>query len=1175
MLTRLISRDPYPPFLRVYLVGIVHLFSVGFSAVTGQALVQLTVESGAATTTCGDVFSSPDPQWGVEVNGTGWVTYPASGGCYQEVPFQQYQATYTCPGDLPATLQVCFRAFEDDGFFCNPITSCNEEVCNDFPIPLPGETVAYSLALPGGGSSAGSVQFTLATLGALSVNDAICDAIDLGVLPPGGTLGDVLVSAYSNTCATNLNEPSPSSEGGSWSNDNGVWFTFTTSAMPGAVIPILASSDPQGLGDPLHTQIAVYESSDGTCAGTLALVDESFTTAAFNTKLVMGCLKPATTYFVLIDGTGLFDPAGETGYFGLAIFDGQSIAGGDTRCEAEDLGVIPEGGSVSVGNNTNVCATSAGDPTVVAGLFGVSRGVWYQFTPPESGNVVVEVTSGEPIPAGFGAIDLELALYHTANNLCNGFRILDTATYQNNGFNESFEIFCLDPEIPYWLLVDGSAIDDAGVFDILISDGGNPPPFISIDTTVCFGQSVSIGGLVYSQTGNYAQAFPLDNGCDSTVFLNLTVQALLEATGMEVSPSTSLVNPNGIATVQISGGGKPYSIIWSNGQTGDTLTGLPAGVYCALVTDTLGCTDTACIEIILELEPIDAVLQGDSLDCSGDQDGELWLTASGGDAPYTVLWTGASTGTTGMDELSVEGNNLVIENLEADIYAVTLTDLNGTTTVINGEVYEPEPLTAQLTEQINPSCYSFCDGSLEVAIEGGTKPYSFLWSDGQQAQTAVSLCAGTYEVTITDKNGCMITLNSILTDPAEFIAEATPLSPITCFGDSDGVANVNTNGTPVSFLWDNGEVEPTAQNLTAGIHTVVVENADGCTDTTQVLIEGPSTALFAEIVETNPVTCPGDADGAIVLQPQGGASGYEIVWESGEVTPGLAAISAGQYSATLTDAYGCTLESMYILEDPAPIEVILDIRDATCAGEKQDGSIRVEEVTGGEAPYQYRLLTPVFADSEIFVGLQPDQYMVDIRDSRGCIASFEGIVLPPEEVLLQMPEKITIQAGEAVQIDIFAFPEDNLHYAWTPADSLSCTDCPEPIASPLTNSRYVLQVLDTVSLCRAVGIVPVEVIWNRDVYIPNIFSPDGDGQNDRFLIFGGSQVKTIHNLAIFSRWGEKVFEGRQLTPGNWDQGWDGTWRGKQVEPGVYVYVATIEFIDGRVEEYGGDVSKIK
>lgn len=1141
----------------------------------GQAVVNLTVTGGNATTTCTDIFSGPDPQWSVNVEGEGWVTYPQNGACYQNPPNLQYEGIFPCPGDLPATIEVCFRAFEDDGFFCSPVTACNEEICQTFPVPAPGASSTHTLSLPAGGASEGQVQFMIETTGALAVNDDICAAIDLGVLPPGGSLGDPGLSAWTNECATNLNEPNPSANGW-WSNDHGVWFTFTTSASPSAVIPLLVTNDPEGLGNNLHTQIAVYESGDGSCTGAFTLIKQAFTTASFDQLLLVECLQPNTTYYVLVDGSGLVDPAAITGYFGLGIYDGEIEEAGDTRCLSQNLGAIPDGGSVSALNQTNQCATGAGDPFIVAGLFGVGQGVWFEFTPPASGNVIIEIESDENFPQGFGAIDPEIALYHTSNNLCDGFRVLDTASYTGGDFFEAMEVECLDPGIPYWVLVDGSAFDDFGVFDIHITDGGNAPPSITIDTIVCFGESVSIGGNLYDATGSYAEAFPLGNGCDSTVFLNLSVQDELIATGVEAAPSSSIVFPNGIATVNVSGGGAPYTYLWTNGMTTDTLTGLSEGTYCVLVTDTLGCSDTACVTIELMLEPVIASLIADSVDCFGDSDGSLLIEATGGDAPYAVDWEALGSGDSGSTSLPVEGGTITLDDLAPDTYSVTLTDLNGTTTVVQGTISEPPLLEVTLDGQQDPSCFGSCDGQLSLSAQGGTPPYDFLWSNGQSVEDLTMACAGIYNLLLTDANGCTASLSATLVNPPEFIATATAVAPVTCFGGSDGSASVTTNGMPLSYAWDNGETTAAATQLTAGFHDVTVVNNDGCADTTGVNVVGPASPLAATIDISSPVSCNGGADGALELTPSGGAgSGYSALWQPGGAGLAISGLSAGSYEVTLTDDYGCTLTESFLLPEPQPIEVELVVSDATCAGNEQDGAIEILQAGGGAGPYLFGLSQGNLGNDSLFTGLTPNAYLVYVLDGLGCLESFPATVAPPPPLALQTSVDVAIRMGESTQLDAFTINDQNVLFSWSPPDSLSCTDCPDPLAFPLRTTGYTVTALDTVSLCSASGFLRVTVSEQRELYFPNVFSPDGDGRNDRFTLYGGPEVRLIKYLQIYNRWGSLVFERTNFLPGNEADGWDGTYRDKSLEPGVYLYFAEVEFLDGIVQKYGGDITLIR
>lgn len=304
----------------------------GFQAFC-QVTVSVTVDTGTSGTTCDDGFfgGPPELHWNVSVAGQTAVTYPAAGICYTNFPNIQYQETFGCPGGLPAALEVCFEPFEDDGASCIEAQSCLESICQNFAIPAIGSSTSYSLTIPNNGTNAswGNVDFTISTSGTFppgSNMDVICDAVNLGTLALGGSIGDASLSNYGNFCALDTGEPEP--WGGN--NDQGVWFQFTTGAANESIITFDANSDPQNLGDDIDLQLALYESSNGACNGTLTLVQDDYQGLglANNEDMTVNCLQPNTTYFLLVDGesTAIINPNGQEGYFGISISSGVSCS---------------------------------------------------------------------------------------------------------------------------------------------------------------------------------------------------------------------------------------------------------------------------------------------------------------------------------------------------------------------------------------------------------------------------------------------------------------------------------------------------------------------------------------------------------------------------------------------------------------------------------------------------------------------------------------------------------------------------------------------------------------------------------------------------------------------------------------------------------------------------------
>jgi large repetitive protein len=451
------------------------IFVLHFTNTFSQVTLQVRINSGnCSATNCTDCCfgNQPDRHWRVSVDGGGYTTYPSAGACFTDPPNTQFSQVYNCPS-YPATIQVCLRAFEDDGTFCVVSQSCLEQNCQNFATPGLGSSLTYNLNVSG--ASTGTVNFTITASGSFpgQGNDQICNAVNLGTINSGSSIGNASLSNYNNFCATNTGDPTPS-----WSNEQGVWFQFTTGSNPTSVMEFDLNNDPQSAGDQIDLQVALYESSNGTCSGALTLIQSEHDGlgVVYSEDMSVNCLNPNTTYFLLVDGHEQLLPwGGGEGYFGLQINDNGVQQAGDLICDAENLGLVTAGGSVGTPalSRSNVCATNTGDPT--PGAWGPDETVWFMFQAPPSGHVFIDANSDLIFPIGVDAIDLQLAVYGTSDGTCTG--ILDPiySDYTPGFYDEDMDVRCLTPGENYWVMLDGSPLAGTGIFDITISDGGQYP----------------------------------------------------------------------------------------------------------------------------------------------------------------------------------------------------------------------------------------------------------------------------------------------------------------------------------------------------------------------------------------------------------------------------------------------------------------------------------------------------------------------------------------------------------------------------------------------------------------------------------------------------------------------------------------------------------------------------
>ncbi|MGI2336904.1 MAG: hypothetical protein ACRKGH_09755, partial [Dehalogenimonas sp.] len=434
-------------------------------------------------------------------------------------------------------------------------------------------------------------------------------------------------------------------------------------------------------------------------------------------------------------------------------------------------------------------------------------------------------------------------------------------SYTFNGVTQSTGVFNnITAGSAYaWSIKDGNNCEKSGTLDV--TQPADISASASVTTAIaCFGGTATVtltasggtGAYSYTFNGitqstgvftnipagtNYAWSVKDANNCEKSGTLDVTQPAVLTA---EV---TSQVNvscnggSNGSVVITAAGGIGPYIIT-------PTQTGLSAGDYTFTVTDNNLCT-TLVTATITQPSVLTAFAVVSYSTC-GNSNGSVDLSVSGGTPAYTYAW---SNGATTQD----------LVNVPANTYSVTITDASGCTATASATVNNIDGPTASISAQTNVACNGALTGSATVLATGGTSPFTYLWDDpaAQTTATANNLAAGTYNVTVTDENGCTATDQVTITQPAAALtASINVQTNVSCFGNATGSATVTaTGGTPdYTYLWDDlaAQTTATANNLAAGTYNVTVTDENGCTATDQVTITQPAAALTASInVQTN------------------------------------------------------------------------------------------------------------------------------------------------------------------------------------------------------------------------------------------------------------------------------------------------------------------------------------
>jgi gliding motility-associated-like protein len=504
-------------------------------------------------------------------------------------------------------------------------------------------------------------------------------------------------------------------------------------------------------------------------------------------------------------------------------------------------------------------------------------------------------------------------------------------------------------------------------------------------------------------------------------------------------------------------------------------------------------------------------------------------------------------------------------------FPIQVTDNTGTTYLINsaGSLTACTSnlcptLTANITSQTNVNCFGQSTCASTVSAGNGTAPYTYTWVPGSlNGATQTGLASGNYTVNILDDAGCPGTINVNITQPSAALSATVNTTP-TGFGTSTGSATVNVSGgtSNYTFVWSNSaSTTSSATGLAAGPGTVTITDALGCQiiENFSITAPGAPTLSISNIVGVN---CSTSTNGSATVSASGGTAPLTYLWTpSGENTATATGLSAGNNTITVTDAAGCSASEIVNIPAPAPIVLSETITPTNCGA--AIGEISVS-ATGGTGTLTYTW-TPNAGTGATLSNLIGGMYDLTVTDDNGCSVSetYEVDVVGSLPVIAS-PTSIQVDAGDTVQL----FASGATNYTWSPATGLSCTNCSNPVASPTETTVYTVTGTDAFGCSgQATVMILIQTVCG-DIFIPTIFSPNGDGNNDIQCVMGNC-IATM-KYSIYDRWGEKVFKTETQS-----ECWDGMFRNKELNSGTFAYKFNATLIDGTAIEQSGNLTLVR
>ena len=420
--------------------------------------------------------------------------------------------------------------------------------------------------------------------------------------------------------------------------------------------------------------------------------------------------------------------------------------------------------------------------------------------------------------------------------------------------------------------------------------------------------------------------------------------------------------------------------------------GIPAGIYPYSVTDLNGCTIYDTITIIepdsLFITYTTSNFSGFEIDCAGENSGEINIQVNGGTAPFNHYLNG------------ITQNSYNITNLVAGNYMDSIIDFNGCSTSVSITLYEPDTLNGSLTST-QLDCYGDCDGEIYSSINGGVLPYNLQWNTADTTDTITGICDGSYNLSITDQNGCNENVTISLIEPDEINVEVDSLIDVNNYGGSDGAIYITLSGgtSPYNIVWTNNNTflsfDEDLTNLSAGIYFLEITDDNSCIHYDTLDIMQPPSLYITLDGSTNAI-CFDSCDGEINVTANGGDSTYFYFWTGPNgftsTSEDISNLCYGEYILTLDDGISSVTDTFNIFQ-PQPFVYNLIIDSINCYN---DFTQAVINVWGGTQPYTYNWSS---GGNNYFTSLNAGTYSVSVSDVNGCSMSESFTINNPDSII--------------------------------------------------------------------------------------------------------------------------------------------------------------------------------
>jgi len=677
---------------------------------------------------------------------------------------------------------------------------------------------------------------------------------------------------------------------------------------------------------------------------------------------------------------------------------------------------------------------------------------------------------------------------------------------------------------------------------------------------------IQSGDINLTLTTNDSSGCP--NASDN---MNIIFNETTQSVSIQTTNVTCNGNANGTVTVTAVGPQAPFTYSFDGGaySSTNTASGLGAGNHTVSIQSSLGCDSTISFVITEPPVLVASEVSHENILCFGGNNGSVTSQTVGGTTPYNYSWNTTPVQTSAN-----------VSNLTAGTYTLTVTDANGCTAQFATTITQPTALGLTFNT-VEPSCYGLANGAVSANVTGGSTPYSYSWNTGSSATSIYSVAAGTYSLTISDSNGCVISATEIVGQPPQLLL-STNADTIICPGSPQTLAANASGGTGTyTYAWTpigGNQSTATVSPMVNTTYTCTVQDNNGCSISS-------STVINVFTLNPNDIHASASEDSVCINDPvnlfgqySGNDNTVVLTWNFCPACPANTSDNPGQtttYTITGTNQCNQTISaSVPVVVVPPPSIALAPTQASIC----QNEYFSVHSTAITDTTWHYFWDFGDGGTSHDMVGIHsyanPGTYTITcyVVNAFGCTSDSTAsttITVNPQADAFFTPSSFV----ETTLDPVFTFFNQSSNadsYVWNFGDGSSSTNVSPTHAYQDYGSFNVILNANNVFNCPSQYMATVEVKPSFDIYVPNAFTPDGDSHNQVFIVQGFGISDKNFELLVFNRWGEIVFETHDI-----NVGWDGTYKSEQSQDGVYTWVVRFRDLTDSPHEKTGHVSLLR